>query len=229
MRSFARIFVLGLLCAGVLFAQEQQPAPAAPPVMAPTKPMRRQMQQHRQQMHQAMQQLKAKQIPEMARLEKAFAGRWRVTVKYEPSPEMGMPNGGTAQGMVMIHTGPAGNSLMEMMHTRSALGPFQGVMVMWWDPSAKNYRRIWCDSDAPTCDAAGSGNWEGDSLVTTSSGEFGGKKYRSKETCTDIKPDSFTFYLDMATGDEPLKRVMTITYTKVGEAGPMGAPPAQKK
>jgi hypothetical protein len=241
MRSFARIFVLGLLCGGVLFAQEQQPAPAAPPVMAPTKPMRRQMRQHMQQMYQ---QLHAKQIPEMAKMEKTFAGRWRVAVKYEPSPEMGMPTGGSAQGMAMIHSGPAGNSLMEMVRTRSAQGPFQGVMVLWRDPKADSkdpldlgtvkkpsgmYRRVWCDSDAPTCDASGTGNWEGDNLVFTSAGEYGGQKYQTKETFIDIKPDSFTFQLDMAIGDQPLKRVMTITYTKVGEAGPMGAPPAPKK
>lgn len=229
MRSIARMFVLGLLCGGVLFAQEQQPAPPAPPVMAPTKPMRRQMREHREQMRQAHQQLRAKQIPEMAKMEKTFAGRWRVSVKYEPSPEMGLPTGGSAQGMAMIHTGPAGNSLMEMVRTRSAQGPFQGVMVLWYDGNAKTYRRVWCDSDAPTCDASGSGNWEGENLVFTSAGEYGGKKYQTKETFVDIKPDSFTFQLDMAMGDEPLKRVMTMTYTKTGPAGPMGAPPAQKK
>lgn len=215
MRFMAKVLLMVVAGATMLFAQAQQPAPAAgTQSKAPagkSKGMRHPMREHHMEMQE---QMKSKQVPEMAKVEKALAGEWKTSVKYEPSPEMGMPDGATAQGMAMIHAGPGGNSLMEMFHSRSQMGPFAGAMVLWYDGNAKQYRRVWCDSDAPSCDNNGTGNWDGDNLVFTSSGDMGGQKYQTKETIGDIKPNSFTFTLEMGMGDQAPKRAMTITYTR---------------
>ncbi len=235
MRFAARLFCFALLCTGLAFPQDQQPAPPATstapaagqqqPKMGKRGGMRQRMREHQK----AAQQLHAKQIPEMAKVEKAIAGRWKTTIKYEAAPEMGMPNGATAEGMAMIHPGPAGNSMMEMFHSKSPMGPFQGVMVLWYSAADKKYHRVWCDSDAPSCDASGTGDWDGDNLVFTSSGEMQGQKYTSREVMSELKPDSFTFELDMGSGDQAPKKFMTINYTRMPEMAKPGAatnPPA---
>lgn len=225
MRFAVKLFCLALLLSSIAFTQDQPATPPTgqqPPATGKRGGMRQRMREHQK----SAQQLHAKQIPEMAKVEKAFAGRWKTSVKYEPAPEMGMPTGGTAEGMAMIHAGPAGNSLMEMFHSKSSQGPFQGVMVLWYSAADKKYHRLWCDSDAPSCDAGGVGDWDGDNLVFTASGDMKGTKYTTKEIMSDIKPDSFTFELDMGIGDEAPKKSMTITYTRVQAAQKPAAPAA---
>ena len=162
----------------------------------------------------------AKQAPEMAKLEKLLAGRWTLEMRFEAMPEMGPEaQGGSGKGHEVVKMGPAGNSLISDLHSRSHMGPFSGHGVMWWDAKAGAYRSVWCDSETPACEASGTGTWEGDDLVFTVETAFPGSdqkmmKIKMREIYRDFKPGSFTFAIDSSIEGGPMKNMMTVHYTR---------------
>ena len=65
----------------------------------------------------------------------------------------------------------------------------------------------------------GTGVWEGENLVITVETEFPGpdqkmKKIKMREMYSDFKPGGFTFAIDSSIEGGPMKRMMTIHYTK---------------
>lgn len=165
--------------------------------------------------------LTAKQSPEMAKLTKMFVGTWAAELKFEAVPEMGPTSqAGTGKGREVTRAGPAGNSLLSDFKARSTSGPFSGHGVIWWDAKAGTYRSVWCDSESPGgCDANATGKWEGDNLVFTADAEFPGPdqkmmKMTMRQVYAEMKPASFTFYIDASISGSPMKRMMTIQYSK---------------
>jgi hypothetical protein len=160
------------------------------------------------------------QVSEMARLEKAFAGRWSLDEKFEPMPGMpGMEKGGTGKGRETIKRGPNGNSLVADLTSTSTMGPFTGHGLMWWD--GKAYHSIWCDSGTPWCDDSMKGSWVGNDLVFEGDSplpaEMGGGVMHMVQKFSDIKPNSFTFTIDGGMQGTPSAHMMTIKYTRVGK------------
>lgn len=169
--------------------------------------------------------LTAKQSPEMAKLVQLMAGRWALALKFEAVPEMGPEaQAGTGKGMDVIRAGPAGNSLIGTVRSRTSQGVFTGHGVIWWDAKAGVYRSLWCDNESPGgCDATATGKWEGDNLVFTADAEFPGPdqkmvKMTMRQVYTELKPASFTFYIDSSIAGGPMKRMMTIQYSKADQA-----------
>jgi len=158
--------------------------------------------------------------PEMSKLIKTMAGMW-TTAEAVPPSEM-MPKGGTGSGEAMIHRGPGGNSLMQNYRSQSAMGKFAGHGITWYDPQAKAFKNIWCDTMTPAgCEVFnGTGQWEGDKLVFTGTQNMMGKTEQVKETMSDITPDSFTFTIEAGPDANSMKNFMTIKYTR--KAGGMG-------
>ena len=158
--------------------------------------------------------------PEMNKLTKAMAGMW-TTAETAPPSQM-MPNGGTGTGEAMIHRGPGGNSLMQNYRSQSAMGKFAGHGITWYDPQAKAFKNIWCDSMTPAgCEVFnGTGQWEGDKLVFTGTQNMMGKTEQVKETMSDITPDSFTFTIESGPDANSMKNFMTIKYKR--KPGGMG-------
>lgn len=165
--------------------------------------------------------MKAPSSPELNKLAKVMVGAW-TTAETAPPSEM-MPQGGTGSGEALIHRGPAGNSLMQAYHSQSAMGKFAGHGIIWYEPQAKGYKNIWCDSMTPGGCAVfdGIGNWEGDKLVFSGKQDMMGKTEQVKETISDITPNSFTFTIESGPDANSMKNFMTIKYTK--KAGGMGA------
>jgi hypothetical protein len=162
----------------------------------------------------------AKQSPEMAKLAKMMVGTWAVDEKFEAVPEMGPEaQAGTGKGTDMIKAGPAGNSLVSDLKARSSMGPFTGHGVIWWDAKAGAYRSLWCDSEGPGgCDAAATGKWEGNDLVFTLNVEMpspkGAMKMKMRQVYSELKPASFTFYIDSSINGGAMKRMFTLHYKK---------------
>jgi hypothetical protein len=185
---------------GLAWAQEKKAAPAAKKA--------------------AMPDMTAKQSPEMAKLTKMLVGSWVADEKFEAMPEMGPEaQSGTGKGTEMIKAGPAGNSLVADFKARSTMGPFSGHGVIWWDAKAGVYRSLWCDSESPGgCDATATGRWEGNDLVFTANAEMPGPKgmmkLKMRQVYSEMKPASFTFYIDGSVNGGAMKRMITIKYKK---------------
>src|SRR6266567_1551278 len=82
----------------------------------------------------------------------------------------------------------------------------------------KGGKSVWCDNTSPNgCSASnGLGKWEGNDVVFNDEQEMMGKKMAMKEVYTDMKPSSFTMTMDGSQDGGPMKRQMTIKYTKAG-------------
>lgn len=164
----------------------------------------------------------AKQSPEMAKLVKMFVGTWAVDEKFEAVPEMGPEaQAGTGKGTEVVKAGPAGNSLIADFKARSSMGPFTGHGVIWWDAKAGAYRSLWCDSEGlGGCDAGATGKWEGNDLVFTSNVEMPGPdpkkmmKMKMRQVYSELKPVSFTFYIDSSINGGAMKRMIILKYKK---------------
>ena len=158
----------------------------------------------------------AKQSPEMAKLAKMLVGTWVVDEKFEASE---LEPAATGKGTEVVRAGPAGNSLIADFKARSTMGPFSGHGVIWWDAKAGIYRSLWCDSEGPGgCDAGATGKWEGNDLVFTSNVEMPGPKgvikMKMRQVYSELKPASFTFYIDSSINAGAMKRMMTLKYKK---------------
>lgn len=169
----------------------------------------------------------AKQSPEMAKLAKMLVGTWSVDEKFEAVPEMGPEaQAGTGKGTDVIKAGPGGNSLIADFKSTSSMGEFAGHGVIWWDAKAGVYRSLWCDNENPGgCDAGAVGKWEGSAnpfhksnLVFTADSEVtgpkGAMKIKMREVYSELKPASFTFYIESSINNGPMKRMMTLKYKK---------------
>ncbi len=168
-----------------------------------------------------------KPSPEMTKLIKTLAGTWNTSEKMEPSEFA--PQGGTSKGRAVLRPGPGGLSLVEDYQSEGSTGKFRGHGVFWWDDKAKAYTGIWCDNMTPKgCDNAGTSKWEGEQLVGHMEGEMMGKKTTMKGVYSNITPTSFTFTMDSSMDGSPMKRTMTIEYTKA-EGKAAEAKPAAKK
>lgn len=152
---------------------------------------------------------------EMDRLVKALEGTWKATAKMEPNDFM---PGGTATGMADFRRGPGGFSIGQHYHSTGALGDFSGMLLMWWDAKENGFKHVWCDSMSGCMASNGLMHWDGNDLKGTDAMEFMGKKYTVAQTFTDITSKSFTYSEDAGPTGGPLKRSMTIHYTRTGAA-----------
>jgi hypothetical protein len=158
----------------------------------------------------------AKPSPEMQKLSKMVVGTWTTSEKMEPGPWA--PTGGTGKGTAVFKNGPGALSLVQDYKSSSGMGSFVGHGVMWWDAQAGGYKGIWCDSMTPVGCSVNKGiaKWDGNNLVGSDESEMMGQKVATKNTWTDITPNSFTFTIDAGPPGGEMKRMMTIKYTRAG-------------
>lgn len=157
-----------------------------------------------------------KPSPQIEKLADKIVGTWNTSEYFEVS-EM-MPKGGKGHGIAVMKKGPGGLSVTEDYHSRGGMGAFAGHGVIWWDDKANGYKNVWCDNTSPTgCSVSnGLGKWEGNDVVFNDEQEMMGKKMAMKEVYTDMKPSSFTMTMDGSQDGGPMKRQLTIKYTKAG-------------
>src|SRR5262249_7856070 len=150
----------------------------------------------------------AKPAPEMERLIKMWAGHWTTVELFEPSDEM--PKGRQDKGSETMRPGPGGFSLIGDYESH---GAHFGHLVVTWIPQEKVYKSYWTDLTQPGVSVS-TGKWDGDKLVFTSIDESTGKKILSRDTYSDITPTSFTDTLESGPVGGPMKKVLTVKYTK---------------
>ncbi len=163
--------------------------------------------------------LATKTMAEMERLH-FMIGAWSTAEKFEPSDFV--PQGGTGNGKAMVRASAGGRVLAEDYESKnSAVGPFAGHAVYWWDEKAGDYKSFWCDSFQGCEPNFASGNWQGDKLVFTGNSEMQGKKLAMRYTFSDLKPDAFTWSEEVSVDGGPMKPSATIHYRRV--SGPKAA------
>ena len=86
-------------------------------------------------------------------------------------------------------------------------------MVVTWIPKEKAYKSYWHDLSQPGVSIS-TGRWEGNKLVFTSVDESTGTKLQVRDTYSDITPTSFTDTLEAGPPGGPMKKVLTVKYTK---------------
>jgi hypothetical protein len=103
-----------------------------------------------------------KASPEMNRLKKLYLGTWDYTETYEKTPFY--PQGGSDTVVYTSELGPGGNSIVNQFHSRGAVGDFEGLLVMTWDPKEKAYKSFVFGNEFPGC-VVQTGQFEGDALM----------------------------------------------------------------
>jgi hypothetical protein len=112
---------------------------------------------------------------EMDRLKKLYLGTWDYTETYEKTPFY--PQGGSDTGVYTSELGPGGNSIVNRFHSRGAVGDFEGLLVMTWDPKEKAYKSYVFGDGFPGC-VVQTGQFEGDALIFRSEFAAGGVKVK---------------------------------------------------
>jgi hypothetical protein len=153
-----------------------------------------------------------KQSPEMKKMIDTFSGHWKTTTTFDKNEWF--PQAGTYHGRASLEAGPAGNSLREHHMTRAN---FAGFGLYWYDPMAKSYAGVWCDTMDPRgCGSVGTGNWEGDNFVLNNEMDMGQQgKMKVRETFSNITKDSYDFVIESSMGDGPMKKMMSIKYERI--------------
>jgi hypothetical protein len=159
-----------------------------------------------------------KPAPEMERLSRMLQGRWSTEERHEPS-EM-MPQGGAGKGMEAIRPGPGKLTLIAEYASQTPMGEFSGIGIITWEAGERAYRIHWTDNTMNGMTTM-TGRWQGEQLVFTGEEMLMGKKVFSRHAFTEIKPDTFTYTIDMGPAADQLKRAVTIKYTKVNMADVM--------
>jgi hypothetical protein len=103
-----------------------------------------------------------KTSPEMDRLRKLYLGSWDFTETYAKTPFY--PQGGSDTGVYTSEPGPGGNSVVNRFHSHGAVGDFEGLLVITWDPKEKAYKSYVFGNEFPGC-ILQTGQFEGDALV----------------------------------------------------------------
>lgn len=184
--AFALALGLSLVAAPT---QEAKPEQKAPPTLAQMMP---------------------KPGPEMKKLQ-AMIGSWTIEETMETSF---MGPGGKGTGVSHVTPGPGGLSILINYHsTDGHMKGFRGHGVVAWDADAKAYKQSWADNMAPML-VLSTGVWEGDNLVMTSAGTMMGKPFKGRDTLSGIGTDTVTLVSEMAIGDSPLTKVMTLVHTR---------------
>ncbi len=160
--------------------------------------------------------------PEMQKLIKLFAGIWSKVGRIEPNEFL--PKGGTGTGIETSSAGPGRNSVIGHYRSKGPMVAVVGHNMTYWDAKRQVYSSISCESRLAEGCAVATGKWEGDNLVFSSEAEMMGKKYQTKQVSTDIKPDSYTFYIDISTDGAPMKRATTVKYTRKAGAKTAAGP-----
>ena len=150
---------------------------------------------------------------EIERYINTFEGRWLVRETHEAGEWA--PRGAIGVGTAEFTRGPGSMSLLQTYRSSVGEFAFEGYSVTWWNSKAQHYEGIWCENTARDgCADSGAVLWKDNNLVADYEGDTNGKLTKLRRTISKITPNSFTVVIEMAIGDAPLKREITVDYER---------------
>ena len=148
--------------------------------------------------------------PEMERL-KFYLGEWDYTETYLKSGAY--PDGGKNTGVYTSKLGPGGNSLINGFHSQGAVGDFEAVLVMTWDPREKAYKSYIFGNGFPGA-VVQTGQFEGDALVFRSEFAAGGATVKLRNVTRVIAPGKLVSEEYFSAKDAPETLFVRVEATK---------------
>ena len=152
-----------------------------------------------------------KPAPEMERLQKLYAGTWDYTETYAKTPSA--PQGGSDGGVYTSEPGPGGNSIVNRFHSHRAVGDFDGLLVIAWEPKESAYKSYVFGNDFPGC-IVQTGHFEGDWLEFRSEFNAGGVTLKLRNVTRFLAPGKIVSEEDMAAADAPGKLFVSVDAKK---------------
>jgi hypothetical protein len=146
--------------------------------------------------------------PEMQKLFDAFQGNWNVVENFEISASC---QGRSRTGNASFRSGP-GSALIEDYASDGFAGPLRFLALLWWDPSAREYRLLTCANN-DGCRLRGSAKWQGQVLVNTWTEAENGKTATFRDSFEDISPSGFRLVPEGVSEGKTIWRVTT-QYTR---------------
>jgi hypothetical protein len=151
--------------------------------------------------------------PEMARLFKAFGGRWSTTEGMERGDMF--PHGGSRSGQVVFRLTDGGNVLVEEGSSDGPAGKLHIFIIFWWDQSAATYRLLTCFDGPNPCKIRGTGHWQGDTFVNDYEAEQArGIRQKARDSFQDITENSFTLVAGPLRSDGKVQAIITTRYVR---------------
>lgn len=135
--------------------------------------------------------------PEMAKLD-FLLGKWNVTEKHHPSPWM--PQGGTANGQMIVVKRMQGSALVLSFAAASKLGKYYAHGILAYAPEASEYRMWWFESLSPGEVFTLQGTFEGKSLRLTGDVNWKGEHFRARVSFTPRADGSVGFLMEADEG-----------------------------
>jgi hypothetical protein len=155
----------------------------------------------------------AKPAPEITKVLRTV-GTWSTTVKNEPSPWD--PKGSTAKGTMVMSKGPGGLSVIQDLHTKSAMGPYQGHAIIYWDTIANKQSSVWCDNISGC--VFGVTKMDGDNKWSTEmEQEFQGKKMKMVSHGTLVDQNTMHEEFTQSIDGGPMIKIMTLDSKRAGK------------
>jgi len=151
-------------------------------------------------------------------LASALSGKWRLSVRFEPTAEL--PSGLTGTGEETWHRGPGGYTFIEEEQIPMPGGEGYLLGIVWWDSKLRRLQGMECNNRLPfTCDLKGALSdititWDGTTFGIEELETHNGKKTIWHEVWSKITPTSFIQTGDVTQPDGSTTRFMTIRGTK---------------
>ena len=151
--------------------------------------------------------------PEMRKLASTFVGEWDTTETFARNEFY--PNGAERKGTARFTLATGGTSLVEEVHSDGSAGELDFMATIWWDKDAESYRFFTCGNARNNpCKLRGTAQWEGNSFVNQYELTLKAAKRKSRDTFSDITPDSFTLVAALESEGGALQTMITTKYAR---------------
>jgi hypothetical protein len=155
----------------------------------------------------------------MQKLASRFSGHWTIVDQSEPSPAH--PKGITAKGEENWHTLAGSVPLIEEYHSKSPEGKDEyDTAAFWWDATSQKYRGLFCgeglvDEGCSPFEIEWLADNHGDRITMSGEYSMDGKRFVWRELFEFPVSTKFTQTLFVAEKGHDLKKVSTISATRI--------------
>ena len=151
--------------------------------------------------------------PEMARLARLFAGKWRTHEVFTVNSYY--PKGAERTGLAEFHLATGGTALIENVSSNGSAGKLDFMVVLWWDADEHLYRMFTCgNAGTSPCRMRGVARWQDEKLINEYDLTVNGVSHKALDSFEQISPRSFTLVASADLSSGGMSPIITTTYTR---------------